>query len=89
MKLVGATNWFVRGPFMIEGLLCGLIGAIGAIVLLAIGKSVILPSIGTLHTGSEPVNALAFSVNAVVLVAVGLALGAAGSGLTIRRFLRV
>jgi cell division transport system permease protein len=89
MKLVGATNWFVRGPFMIEGLLCGLIGAIGAIVLLAIGKSVILPSIGTLHTGSEPVKALAFSVNAVVLVAVGLALGAAGSGLTIRRFLRV
>ena len=24
MKLVGATNWFVRGPFMIEGLICGL-----------------------------------------------------------------
>jgi len=89
MKLVGATNWFVRGPFMIEGLLCGLIGAIGAIVLLIIGKAVILPSIGTLHTGSEPVKALAFEVNALVLVAVGLALGAAGSGLTIRRFLQV
>ena len=26
MKLVGATNWFVRGPFMLEGLLCGLVG---------------------------------------------------------------
>jgi cell division transport system permease protein len=89
MKLVGATNWFVRGPFMIEGLLCGLIGAIGAIVLLIVGKEVILPSIGTLQTGSEPVKALAFELNALVLVAVGLALGAAGSGLTIRRFLRV
>jgi cell division transport system permease protein len=89
MKLVGATNWFVRGPFMIEGLLCGLIGAIGAIVLLIIGREVILPSIGTLHTGSEPVKALAFELNALVLIAVGLALGAAGSGLTIRRFLRV
>jgi cell division transport system permease protein len=89
MKLVGATNWFVRGPFMIEGLLCGLIGAVGAIVLLVIGKTVILPSIGTLHTGSEPVKALAFELNALVLVAVGLALGAAGSGLTIRRFLQV
>src|SRR2546429_4091641 len=89
MKLVGATNWFVRGPFMIEGLLCGLIGAIGAIVLLIVGKQAILPSIGTLHTGSEPVKAIAFSLNALVLVGVGLALGAAGSGLTIRRFLQV
>jgi cell division transport system permease protein len=89
MKLVGATNWFVRGPFMIEGLLCGLIGAIGAIVLLIIGKEILLPSIGTLHTGSEPVKAISFSLNALVLVGVGLALGAAGSGLTIRRFLKV
>ena len=55
MKLVGATNWFVRGPFMIEGLLAGLIGAVGALIL-----------VGT-----------------------GLLLGAAGSGLTIRRFLQV
>ena len=58
-------------------------------MLLIIGKAVILPSIGTLHTGSEPVKALAFEVNALVLVGVGLALGAAGSGLTIRRFLQV
>jgi cell division transport system permease protein len=89
MKLVGATNWFVRGPFMIEGLLCGLIGAVGAIVLLVIGKQIVLPSVGTLHTGSEPVKAIAFSLNALILVGVGLALGAAGSGLTIRRFLKV
>src|SRR4029078_5733021 len=34
MKLVGASNWFVRGPFMLEGMICGLIGAIAAIVLL-------------------------------------------------------
>jgi cell division transport system permease protein len=89
MKLVGATNWFVRGPFMIEGLLCGLIGAIGAIVLLIIGKEILLPSIGTLHTGSEPVKAISLTINGLVLVGVGLALGAAGSGLTIRRFLQV
>jgi cell division transport system permease protein len=89
MKLVGATNWFVRGPFMVEGLLCGLIGALGAIVLLIVGKSIVLPSIGSLHTSGEPVKALAFSLNALVLIAVGLALGAAGSGLTIRRFLKI
>ena len=34
MKLVGATNWFVRGPFMVEGLLVGLLGALAAVVLL-------------------------------------------------------
>jgi cell division transport system permease protein len=91
MKLVGATNWFVRGPFMLEGLLCGVAGAFGAVVLLVIGKEVALPSL--LHTGplnaGDDVNALAFSLNALILLATGLLLGAAGSGLTIRRFLQV
>jgi cell division transport system permease protein len=90
MKLVGATNWFVRGPFMLEGLLCGLAGAVGAIVLLILGKAVVLPSLlhGPLNAGSD-VKALAFELNALVIVGVGLALGAAGSGLTIRRFLQI
>ena len=90
MKLVGATNWFVRGPFMLEGLLCGLAGAIGAVVLLILGKSLVLPTLlhGPLHTSSD-VHAIAFELNAMMLVAIGLALGAAGSGLTIRRFLQV
>jgi cell division transport system permease protein len=91
MKLVGATNWFVRGPFMLEGLLCGLAGALGAVLLLMIGKELALPSL--LHTGplraGDDVNAIAFSLNALILLVTGLLLGAAGSGLTIRRFLRV
>jgi cell division transport system permease protein len=91
MKLVGATNWFVRGPFMLEGLLCGVAGAVGAVVLLILGKEIALPSLlhtGPLNAGSD-VNALSFSLNALILIATGLLLGAAGSGLTIRRFLRV
>jgi cell division transport system permease protein len=91
MKLVGATNWFVRGPFMLEGLLCGIAGAVGAVVLLVLGKEIALPSLlhtGPLNAGSD-VNALAFELNALILLATGLLLGAAGSGLTIRRFLRV
>ncbi len=91
MKLVGATNWFVRGPFMLEGVLCGVAGAIGAVILLILGKTIALPSL--LHTGplnaGNDVKALAFELNALILVATGLLLGAAGSGLTIRRFLRV
>jgi cell division transport system permease protein len=91
MKLVGATNWFVRGPFMLEGVLCGVGGAIGAIVLLILGKEVALPSLlhtGPLNAGSD-VAALSFPLNALILVGTGLLLGAAGSGFTIRRFLQV
>jgi cell division transport system permease protein len=89
MKLVGATNWFVRGPFMLEGLMCGLVGAFSAVVLLVLSKTVVLPSIlGRLNAGSD-VHAWPFSLNAATLVFAGLALGAAGSGLTLRRFLKV
>jgi cell division transport system permease protein len=91
MKLVGATNWFVRGPFMLEGLLCGIAGAVGAVLLLVIGKEVALPSLlhsGPLKAGND-VNAIAFSLNALILLGTGLLLGAAGSGFTIRRFLKV
>jgi cell division transport system permease protein len=90
MKLVGATNWFVRGPFMLEGLLCGIAGALGAVILLVLGKEIALPSLlsGPLNAGND-VSALAFPLNALILVATGLLLGAAGSALTIRRFLQV
>jgi cell division transport system permease protein len=89
MKLVGASNWFVRGPFMLEGLFCGLAGSLLAIVLLLLGKEVALPAIlGRVDAGSD-VEALAFAWTALILLVLGLALGAAGSGLTLRRFLRV
>jgi cell division transport system permease protein len=88
MKLVGATNWFVRGPFMIEGLICGLIGSVAAVALLLAGKEIALPSILG-HYDESGVGAIAFFWNAAILIGVGLLLGMAGSGLTLRRFLRV
>src|SRR5437870_7391384 len=87
MKLVGATNWFVRGPFMVEGLLCGLAGSIAAVLLLIAGKTIVLPSIGLEH--SKNAHAMAFELNALILVGIGLALGVSGTGLTLRRFLQV
>jgi cell division transport system permease protein len=89
MKLVGATNWFVRGPFMLEGLICGLAGSLLAVLLLVIGKALALPAIDNgLSTGGD-VKALAFPLVSLLLVGMGLALGAIGSGLTIHRFLRI
>jgi cell division transport system permease protein len=87
MKLVGATNWFVRGPFMVEGLLCGLGGAIAAVILLVLGKTVILPLIDIGH--SKDAHAMPFELNALILVGIGLLLGVSGTGLTLRRFLKV
>jgi cell division transport system permease protein len=91
MKLVGASNWFVRGPFMLEGLICGLIGAIAAVVLLVLAKQFALPVIeGHSSTFREDdVHALSFPLVALILVGVSLLVGAAGSGITLRRFLRV
>ena len=89
MKLVGATNWFVRGPFMLEGLICGVAGALLAIFFLVLGKAIALPAILPHLSGDADVHAMAFPLVALVLLASGLGLGAVGSGLTIRRFLRV
>ncbi|HEV3479973.1 MAG TPA: permease-like cell division protein FtsX [Gaiellaceae bacterium] len=89
MKLVGATNWFVRGPFMLEGLLCGLVGSVLAVILLFLSKEIALPSIIPRLDSGPGVEAISFWANALILLGIGLLLGAAGSGLTLRRFLRV
>ncbi|HEX4929826.1 MAG TPA: permease-like cell division protein FtsX [Gaiellaceae bacterium] len=89
MKLVGATNWFVRGPFMLEGLICGLAGSLVAVLLLLLGKELALPAILGRIESSSDVEALSFFVNAMILLVVGLGVGAVGSGLTLRRFLQV
>ena len=89
MKLVGASNWYVRGPFMLEGVLTGLAGSVAAVILLFVGREIAVPSILG-HIQNDPqVQALAFSQTAAILIAGGLAIGALGSGLTLRRFLRI
>jgi cell division transport system permease protein len=91
MKLVGATNWFIRGPFMLEGLVCGFVGALLAVILLTLGKTIALPSILPHIDGGSgsDVHALDFTLNAILLLAAGLLLGATGSAVTLRRFLQV
>ena len=88
MKLVGATNWFVRLPFMLEGLICGFGGAILAVILLSITKIVAMPALN-LDFNATDVHAWPFTLTAFLMVATGLVLGAIGTGITLRRFLQV
>jgi cell division transport system permease protein len=91
MKLVGATNWFVRWPFMLEGMICGILGALGALAVMLVSYEALKGYFKgeTLNHATNNVSALPFWQLALILVAAGLALGAAGSGLTMRKFLRI
>jgi cell division transport system permease protein len=87
MKLVGASNWFVRLPFMIEGLIFGFVGSLSAVVLLLLGKAFALPALNFVQAPGA--HAIAFELNALILIGFGLLIGAIGSSFTLRRFLKV
>ena len=86
MKLVGASNWFIRGPFVLEGFLVGILGSFLAVVLLGLGKVIVLPAINWHVTEAH---AWPFTLDAILLLGAGLTLGAIGSGMTLRKFLQV
>lgn len=93
MKLVGATNWFIRVPFMLEGLVQGLIGAFLAIGALAAFKPFFqkwLPSADDIPlVGGFQVGGGEMTVIFVLLGIVGIAIGAIGAGIAVSRFLDV
>jgi cell division transport system permease protein len=89
MKLVGATDWYIRWPFMIEGVVLGALGGIVAILLLAVVKVALIDSLAgdlSLLSGTKTIN---FEALIGILLAASIAVSAAGSGLSLRRFLRV
>jgi cell division transport system permease protein len=89
MKLVGATDWFIRWPFVIEGLFLGALGGVCAIGLLALAKLTLIdPLASTVKLISQPAM-IDFRLLIVVLMGCAIAVSAAGSGISLRRFLRV
>jgi cell division transport system permease protein len=93
MKLVGATNWFIRVPFMLEGIFQGLIGA-----LIALGAVFALDRAMTSAARAEDYRAIMegfvassfeFRLTALVVLLLGITIGAAGSGWALSRFLKV
>ncbi len=93
MKLVGATNWFIRIPFMSEGLLQGLFGSLLAAVVVYF-VYLFINHEGGGKTTSNIFTAMHMSgsevlLTNVVVVIVGMAIGSIGSAIAIRRFLDV
>ena len=85
MKLVGATNWFVRGPFMLEGLLCGLVGSIAAVAAAPPRQGDRAARDPRAHRHDRRRARRSRSASRpLALLAVGLGVGALGSGMTLR-----
>jgi cell division transport system permease protein len=89
MKLVGATDWFIRWPFVIEGIVLGAMGGVLAILLLAVGKVALVDPLAQDFALIAAPSTINFGLLVAVLMGAAVAVSAAGSGLSLRRFLRV
>ena len=89
MKLVGATDWFIRWPFVIEGVLVGALGGIAAITLLAVVKVTLVDPLASDFALIAAPDTMNFGLLIAVLLGSAIAVSALGSGLSLRRFLRV
>ena len=90
MKLVGATNWFIRWPFVIEGMTVGVVGAVAALAIVQVGTDFVITRIReNLMFLTVPFDAVSPVELALILLGVGVLIGASGSGLGLRRFLNV
>lgn len=93
MKYVGATNWFIRGPFMAEGIIIGILASLISTVLVSLLYARIVSGIGTqvIAITSCPLISVSFmAVNMlIVFLALGVSIGAWGSIISMRKFLDV
>ena len=90
MRLVGATNWFIRWPFVLEGIFTGMVGALAASILVIVANRFIIEGVVN-KMPFLPFNADAVPMFWLVLLVVigGTLLGSVGSGLALRRFLKI
>ena len=84
MRMVGASNWYIRIPFMLEGMLIGLIGSIIPIIVLVYGYGMVYD-----YANGALMSAMPFIRDfSLVIAAVGAGVGLVGSFVSIRRFLK-
>jgi cell division transport system permease protein len=89
MRLVGATNWFIRWPFVIEGVIVGLLGATFAVAILWLGKVTIVDPLADNFALVDNLSTMGFVPLVAMLLASAVLVSALGSGITLRRFLRI
>jgi cell division transport system permease protein len=91
MRLVGATRWFIRWPFMIEGVVVGFVGGLLAILILWLGKITVVDPLSDKVSvlSAQSTSTLAFPALIAILFAASILVSTIGSGITLRRFLKV
>jgi cell division transport system permease protein len=90
MKLVGATNWFIRVPFMLEGMVQGILGAAAAFLMVVLGRSLIERAVeGNTLVEQFVVSSSDVMGTGIFILAVGAIVGAIGSAVAVSRFLDV
>jgi cell division transport system permease protein len=89
MKLVGATDWFIRWPFVIEGVLVGAAGSVVALIFLGVMKVALLDPLAGNWSLLRAPQTIPFVWLVLLLIGAGIAVSSIGSGLSLRRFLRV
>ncbi|MGO9971338.1 MAG: permease-like cell division protein FtsX [Solirubrobacteraceae bacterium] len=89
MKLVGATDWFIRWPFVIEGTVVGAAGAVVAIAVLGVAKVTLVDPLSDNWALISAPHTISFQLLIFVLALAGVTVSALGSGVSLRRFLRV
>ncbi len=90
MRLVGASNWFIRTPFLLEGVLQALIGATLAILSIVGLQALIMPRLREVVSFLPVVTGAGTTVQiAFTLILAGVVIGLLGSGFALRRYLKV
>lgn len=90
MRLVGATNGFIRGPFVTEGALQALVGAVFAIIVLSLVRVTIFPALENMVSFLPlAVDPGVYSAIYLVLIVAGILIGMLGSAIAMRRYLKV
>lgn len=91
MKYVGATNWFIRGPFLVEGILIGIISSLIAAGLVSVLYGKVIQNVGDqvfVMLGTPMVSVDFLTSNLVyIFVSIGVSVGACGSIISMRKFL--